>query len=94
MLRPVRTGDEKAIHEYAGDKAITMMLWLPNETFEQTVDFVKKSEKEWNSPNQTFFDFVIIPLFITNAIDTIAKINKTIIVIINATRVIPGISLR
>ena len=60
MLRPVRTGDEKAIHEYAGDKAITMMLWLPNETFEQTVDFVKKSEKEWNSPNQTFFDFVII----------------------------------
>ena len=41
-LRPVRLGDEKEIHEYAGDKSITMMFWLPNDTFEETLDFVKK----------------------------------------------------
>ena len=43
IIRPIRIGDEKEIHEYAGDKDITMMFYLPNETFEETVDFVKKN---------------------------------------------------
>ena len=60
ILRPIRTGDEKEIHEYAGDKDITMMFWLPNDTFEETVDFVKKNAEEWNSEDQTNFEFVII----------------------------------
>ena len=38
-LRPVQLGDETEIHEYAGDKEITMMFWLPNDTFEETADF-------------------------------------------------------
>ena len=38
-LRPIQPGDENQIHEYAGDKEITMMFWLPNDTFEETVDF-------------------------------------------------------
>ena len=42
ILRPIRIGDENEIHEYAGDTEITMMFWLPNETFEETADFVKK----------------------------------------------------
>ncbi len=60
ILRPIRIGDEKEIHEYAGDKDITMMFWLPNDTFEETVDFVKKNAEEWNSEDQTNFEFVII----------------------------------
>ena len=52
-LRPVRLGDEKEIHEYAGDKSITMMFWLPNDTFEETLDFVKKYSAEWESPEQS-----------------------------------------
>ena len=60
ILRPVCIGDEKEIHEYAGDKEITMMFWLPNETFEETADFVKKGAAEWNSEDQTSFDFVIL----------------------------------
>ena len=38
-LRPIQPGDENQIHEYAGDKEITMMFWLPNDTFEETVEF-------------------------------------------------------
>ena len=59
-LRPVHLGDENQIHEYAGDKEVTMMFWLPNDTFEETVDFVKRNTEEWESPDQTDFEFVIV----------------------------------
>ena len=59
-LRPIRLGDEEAIHEYAGDKGITMMFFLPNETFEETCDFVRENVAEWDSPDQTDFEFVIL----------------------------------
>lgn len=60
ILRPIRIGDENEIHEYAGDKEITMMFWLPNESFEETADFVKRNAEEWNSEEQTDFEFVIL----------------------------------
>ena len=60
ILRPIREGDEKEIHEYAGDKEITMMFWLPNDTFEETAEFVRKNANEWNSEDQTDFEFVIL----------------------------------
>ena len=60
MLRPVRIGDEYEIHEYVGDKDITMMFFLPNETFEETVDFVKRNAAEWNSERQLDYEFVIL----------------------------------
>ncbi len=59
-IRPVQIGDETEIHEYAGDKEITMMFWLPRDTFEETVDFVKRNAEQWNRPDQTNFEFVII----------------------------------
>ena len=59
-LRPIHIGDENEIHEYAGDREITMMFWLPNDTFEETVDFVKRNAEEWNSEGQTNFEFVIL----------------------------------
>lgn len=60
VLRPVNFGDEKAIHEYAGDKEITMMFWLPNETFEETENFVKNAVNEWKSEKPKDFEFVIV----------------------------------
>ena len=59
-LRPIQLGDEKAIHEYAGDKSITMMFFLPNETFEETCDFVRENAAQWESEDQTDFEFVIV----------------------------------
>lgn len=60
VLRPVRLGDEAEIHEYAGDPDITMMYWLPNETFEETAAFVRQCAAEWESPDQLDFGFVIL----------------------------------
>ena len=60
ILRSIRIGDEKEVHEYAGDKDITMMCWLPKDTFEETADFVKKNAEEWNSKEQTNYEFVIL----------------------------------
>ena len=60
VLRPVRFGDEAEIHQYAGDPDITMMYFLPNETFEETADFVKRCVTEWDSADQMGFEFVII----------------------------------
>ncbi len=59
-VRSIQNGDEKEVHEYAGDKNITMMFWLPNESFEETVQFVQKNAAEWHSENQTNFEFVIL----------------------------------
>ena len=55
-LRPIQLGDETEIHEYAGDKGITMMFFLPNDNFVETCDFVKRNVSEWQSADQTDFD--------------------------------------
>ena len=60
ILRPVQAGDEAEIHEYAGDKDITMMFWLPNDTYEETCEFVKRNVAEWQSADQSDFEFVIL----------------------------------
>lgn len=59
-LRPIQVGDEKEIHEYAGDKSITMCFWLPNDTIEDTADFVRQNAAQWNSDDQSNFEFVIL----------------------------------
>ena len=41
LIRPILKGDIDAIHEYASDKSITMMMFLPNETREETESFVE-----------------------------------------------------
>lgn len=59
-VRPIQIGDEQAIHEYAGDKSLTMMYFLPNETFEETAAFVRENAEAWQSADQTNFEFVIL----------------------------------
>ena len=59
-LRPIRLGDENEIHEYAGDKSITMMFWLPNDSFEETVNFVREYSAEWEKPEPEDYEFVIL----------------------------------
>ena len=60
VLRPIRLGDETQVHEYAGDKSITMMFWLPNETFEETCDFVRRHDDEWTRPFDQIEDFEFV----------------------------------
>ena len=60
VLRPIRLGDEEQIHEYAGDKDITMMFWLPNDTFEETCDFVRHCDEDWKKPFDQIEDFEFV----------------------------------
>lgn len=59
-LRTYLPGDEAQIHEYAGDSSITMMYWLPNQTFEETAEYVQKSIRQREEGSDEVLDFVII----------------------------------
>ena len=59
LLRPMRERDAVEVHEYAGDKGITMMLFLPNDTFEETLEFARSAEAEWKKQNPQSLEFVI-----------------------------------
>lgn len=58
-LRPVRIGDETQIHKYAGDKSITMMMFLPNDTFEETEEFVRNASAEWKKDEPKNLEFAV-----------------------------------
>ena len=50
-IRPIEMGDINAIHAYAGDPSINMMMFLPNETLADTKAFVDYSVSQWNMEN-------------------------------------------
>lgn len=60
ILRPVEVNDAEAIHRYAGDKSINMMLFLPNDTIEETYSFVEKAVMEWKKDKPQDYEYVII----------------------------------
>ncbi len=60
LIRPIRQGDARDIHEYAGDKGITMMIFLPNETMEETIGFVEHAVSEWEKDNPEDREYVIM----------------------------------
>ena len=59
-IRPITRDDTFSIHEYASDKSITMMLFLPNETITETENFVNYAVNEWNKPDPDDREFVIV----------------------------------
>ena len=60
LIRPITKSDTDAIHEYAGDKSITMMMYLPNETRAETEAFVSYAVSEWAKDNPDDREYVII----------------------------------
>ncbi|MBO4484363.1 MAG: N-acetyltransferase, partial [Lachnospiraceae bacterium] len=46
VIRPIEPGDCEAVHRYAGDPSIDMMLFLPK-TEEETREFVAYAVAEW-----------------------------------------------
>ena len=59
-LRPVLTQDTDEIHKYAGDKSIDMMLFLPNDTVEQTAEFVRNAVLRWADEKPSVMEFVML----------------------------------
>lgn len=61
LLRPLGMQDVESVHEYASDLENTKyMMYLPNTTLEETIDFLQNVEKEWKKQQPDFYEFAII----------------------------------
>lgn len=61
ILKPLGIEYLKTVHEYASDIENTKyMLYLPNESIEETMDFLQKSDAEWMSDTPSFYEFAIL----------------------------------
>ncbi len=60
FIRPVLQSDIDAIHEYAGDKSISMMLYLPNENIDETASFICYAVSEWEKESPNDREYVIV----------------------------------
>ena len=60
VIRPIDISDADEIHKYAGNKEIDMMLFLPNDTIEQTVGFVRNAVREWSKEKPPVREYVML----------------------------------
>lgn len=61
MLRPLGTDDLETTHAYAGDAETTKyMFYLPNDTIEETGQFLQNTAAEWEKDNPSFYEFAVI----------------------------------
>lgn len=58
-LRPIEARDAEAIHAYACDRSITMMMFLPNETLEETRRFVDTAVQQWACSDPVDREYVV-----------------------------------
>lgn len=60
ILRPLNIKDLDTVHAYASDKENTeFMLWLPNDTKEETAEFLTIVTEEWEKEHPSFYEFAI-----------------------------------
>lgn len=60
-LVPMELKYLESTHSYAGDKETTrFMMFLPNDSLEETKAFIIRCQEQWASDNQTSFEFAII----------------------------------
>lgn len=60
VIRPVSFSDADEIHKYACDKEIDMMLFLPNDTIEQTREFTENAVREWEKEKPSVREYVML----------------------------------
>lgn len=60
-LRPLDISDIATVHEYASDPDNTRyMMFLPNNTVEETRDFLMGVTNEWSKPSPAFYEFAVV----------------------------------
>lgn len=60
VLRPLCLEDLHTVHEYASDKEnAKYMVYLPNETLEETQEFLLEVCSEWQKDVPSFYEFAI-----------------------------------
>ena len=61
LLRPLELADLEAVHAYASDRENTrFMLFLPNDTLEETAAFLKSVEADWAGEQPQAFEFAVV----------------------------------
>lgn len=61
VLRPLTLDDLYTTHEYAGDVSNTKyMIYLPNDTIQETADFLHRVAAEWSKESPSFYEFAVI----------------------------------
>jgi RimJ/RimL family protein N-acetyltransferase len=61
VLRPIGMQDLKTTHTYSADKENTKyMAFLPNESIDETKDFLEKCENEWHKDQPCFYEFAVV----------------------------------
>ncbi|MCH5317959.1 MAG: GNAT family N-acetyltransferase [Eubacterium sp.] len=60
VLRPLSINDLDSVHTYASDNDNTrFMVWLPNDTKEETAQFLLGVTEEWKKAEPDFYEFAI-----------------------------------
>ena len=60
ILRPLTLSDLNTAHEYAGDAEHTRyMVYLPNDTIQETEYFLQKVASEWEKETPRYYEFAI-----------------------------------
>lgn len=60
-LRPARTEDFEAVYSYAGNREnARYMMFLPHESEEETLAFLKRAETEWEKESPAFYEFAVV----------------------------------
>ena len=61
VLRPLDISDLETVHVYASDEEnTTYMIWLPNNTMEETTQFLTAVTKEWEKEAPGFYEFAVV----------------------------------
>lgn len=60
-LTPLGMKYLESTHEYSSDRETTKyMLFLPNDTIEETVSFLKDVDEQWNKEQPEYYEFAIL----------------------------------
>ena len=60
-IKPLQMEYAKSLHTYISDvENARMMLFLPHDSWEETVEFVRKAELEWRKPRPEYYEFIVL----------------------------------
>ncbi len=61
VLRPICMQDLETTYAYSADRENTKyMMFLPDDSIDETKEFLKKSEQEWHKQKPCFYEFAVV----------------------------------
>lgn len=61
ILCPLGIKYLESTHEYASDREATKyMMFLPNDTVEETAEFLKNADAEWSKQDPEYYEFAVL----------------------------------